>query len=103
MANGVNISDITRTFSDQEWASLSSENRRHVHEERERRRNTTEGPAREIHAATAATAVTDGSSVTFDKEPPPDNKDGGAGQAAGFGHGAYHGRERGGGRGCVGR
>ena len=42
MANGVNISDITRTFSDQEWASLSSENRRHVHEERERRRNTTE-------------------------------------------------------------
>ena len=69
MADGVNISDVTRSFSDQEWTtSLSSENRRYVHEERERRR-TPEGPAREISAATAATAVTDGSSVTFDDPP----------------------------------
>ena len=66
MADGVNISDVTRSFSDQEWASLSSENRRHVHKERERRRKS-EGPAREISAATAATAVTGGSSVTFEK------------------------------------
>ena len=27
MADGVNISDVTRSFSDQEWTSLSSENR----------------------------------------------------------------------------
>ena len=33
MADGVNISDVTRSFSDQEWTSLSSENRRYVHEE----------------------------------------------------------------------
>ena len=69
---------------------LSSENMRHVHEERERRRNS-EGPAREIHAATAATAVIDGSSITFD-EPLPDNNNGGAGRAASFSHGAYRGR-----------
>ena len=42
------------------------------------------------------TAVTDGSSVTFD-DPPPDNNNGGAGRAAGFGRGAYLlGRGRGG-------
>ena len=42
MADGVNISDITRSFSDQEWASLPSQNRRHVHEARECMR-TSEG------------------------------------------------------------
>ena len=65
MSDGVNISDVTRSFSDQEWASLSSKNRRHVHEERERRRTSDQGPAGEIHAATAASADTDRSSVTF--------------------------------------
>ena len=100
MADGVNISDVTISFSDQEWVSLSGENRRHVHEERERRRNS-KGPAREINAAAAATTVTDRSSVTFD-EPPPDNNNGGAGLAAGFGHGAYCDQGYGGGQGRVG-
>jgi hypothetical protein len=94
MADGIDIPDVTRSFTDQEWGALSSESRRHVHEERDRkRRRTDQGNTREVAATAAleqATAVL--ANVTF--EEPPENNIGGAGRAAGFGRGAYCGRGR---------
>jgi hypothetical protein len=95
MADGVDITDVTRSFSDQEWGALSSDNRRHVHEERERKRSRTDqGTPREVSAAATADQEANASQVTFE-ELPPDNNNGGAGRAAGFGRGAYRGRGRG--------
>ena len=99
MADGINIYDVTRSFFDQEWASFSSEKRRHVHEECEHRHTVDQGPARDIQAASAASTVTDESTITFEgKIPPPVNNNGGAGRAAGFGRGAHRGQRQGRGR-----
>jgi predicted metal-dependent hydrolase len=94
MADDVDIADVTRSFSDQEWGSLSSESQQHVHKERNQKRcRPDQGSPREVAATAApeqATAVM--ANVTFEK--PPENNNGGAERAAGFGRGACHGRGR---------
>jgi hypothetical protein len=94
VADGIDISDVTRSFSGQEWGALSSESQRHVHKERDWKcRRTDQGSPREVAPTVAleqATAVM--ANVTF--EEPPDDDNGGAGRAAGFGRGAYRGRGR---------
>ena len=90
MADGIDITDVTRSFTDQEWNALTSENRRHVHEERERKRSRTD--TREV-------AATNSTTEDVTTEETPANNNGGAGRAAGFGRGAYPARGRGRGRG----
>ena len=87
MADGVNIADANRSFADREWSALLSKNRRHVHEERERRRSQgDQGSQREIAGASIAQTANDQvSAVTFEEPPPSANNNGGAGGAAGFG------------------
>lgn len=89
MADGIDITDVTRSFTDQEWNALSSENRRHVHEERERKRQRTD--TRDVSAANSTPE-------DAGDETPPASNNGGAGRAAGFGRGAYPARGRGRGR-----
>jgi hypothetical protein len=73
----------------------SSKSQRHVHKERDqKRRRVDQGNTREVAATAAleqATAVI--ANVTF--EEPPENDNGGAGRAAGFGRGACCDRGRG--------
>jgi hypothetical protein len=95
MADDVDIADVTRSFSDQEWGSLSSESQQHVHKERNQKRcRPDQGSPREVAATAAPEQATAAvmANVTFEK--PPENNNGGAERAAGFGRGACHGRGR---------
>jgi hypothetical protein len=88
MADGIDITDVTRSFADNEWSTLSSESRRHVHEERERKRQRTGG--RGISSA----AVSEGNGDQPTADPTINENNGGGGRSVGFGRGAYRGRGR---------
>ena len=98
--DGIDVSDVTRAFSDTEWSSLTSESRRHVHEERQRKRQRTEGRGGEQRGIAAAnTEGTGDQNVVPDDATNNTNNGGAAGRAVGFGRGAYRGRGRGAARG----
>jgi hypothetical protein len=93
-ADGVDVTNVTRSFTDQEWSALSSESRRYVHEERETKRaRTGQGGA-----GRGVGAVHNINNNANFQEP---NNNAGAGRGPpGFGRGAYQeGRGRARGRG----
>ena len=94
MLDGIDVSDVTRSFTDTEWGQLSSDTRRHVHEERERKRQRTDNSGNNDQRGIGATNTTNDTG----REPPQNNtRTEGAGRAVGFGRDAYTNGGRGGG------
>jgi hypothetical protein len=97
--DGVDVTDVTRSFTNQEWGQLSGDTRRHIHEEREKKRQRTGDRGNGNKERQAAATSTE------QEEQQPDNNQNNTASSAGrhedrtpgFGRSAYRGG-RGGGR-----
>lgn len=91
VCNGVDISDATRTFSNDEWYALPIDARNRIHDERERKRQRTDnGPNNNEQRDIAAME----NAEHEETNPANPNESNANGRAPGFGRGAYRGRGR---------
>jgi hypothetical protein len=97
---GIDVTDVTRSFTDQEWGQLSGDTRRHIHQEREKKRQPTgdRGNANKERQAGATSTETQQEEQQQDNNQNNSTNNGGRGEdrTPGFGRSAYRGGRGGG-------